>query len=252
MATDSSALRRNAPHLAEPMASLMLDQGDPPHIHEFADKHRVFRIRSADTDGHRSSVSMLVDKMYAWRKYDFPTSSPHRLDDPYRIVLVIYDADHAIATATLGLDSELGLLADELYKDEATELRRDGRRLCEMTKLAVEHVVRSKRVLASLFHIALIYARYLHGRDDCLIEINPRHVKFYEAMLGFEPMGETRICRRVNAPARLLRLDIDGADEKIRLYGGRGEGCPGERSLYPHFFSKAEEAGIIGRLKALH
>jgi len=249
---DTVALRRNAPPPAEPMASLMLDQGDPPYIHEFADKHRIFRIRSADTDGHRSSVSMLVDKMYAWRKYDFPNSAPQRSHDPNRIVLVIYDLDHAIATATLGLDSEIGLLADDLYKDESDHLRGDGRRLCEMTKPAVEHVVRSKRVLASLFHIALIYARYLHNRDDCLIEINPRHVKFYEAMMGFEAMGETKLCRRVSAPARLLRLDLEKADAKIQVYGGHGESCPGERSLYPYFFSKAEEAGIIGRLRALN
>ena len=248
----NSVLRRKEPPVAEPMASLMLDQGDPPCVHEFADKHRVFRIRSADTDGHRSSVSMLVDKMYAWRKYDFPSSEPHRLNDPNRIALAIYDLDHAIATATLNLDSEIGLLADELYKDESDRLRRDGRRLCEMTKLAVEHLVRSKRVLGSLFHIALIYARHLHGRDDCLIEINPRHVKFYEAMLGFEPIGEMKMCRRVNAPARLLRLDLHRADARIAAFGGHAGGHPAERSLYPYFFSKTEEAGILRRLRALH
>jgi hypothetical protein len=165
---------------------------------------------------------------------------------------VIYDLDHAIATATLGLDSEIGLLADELYKNESDQLRGGGRRLCEMTKLAVEHVVRSKRVLASLFHIALIYARHLHDRDDCLIEINPRHVKFYEAMLGFEAMGDAKMCGRVSAPARLMRLNLEMADGKIQAYGGHGENCSGERSLYPYFFSKAEEAGIIGRLRDLH
>jgi hypothetical protein len=84
---------------------------------------------------------MLVDKMYSWRKYDFPSSAPAGPNDPARIVLVIYDVDHAIATATLGLDSEFGLLADELYRTESDELRREGRQLCEMTKLAVEHVV---------------------------------------------------------------------------------------------------------------
>jgi hypothetical protein len=60
------------------------------------------------------------------------------------------------------------------------------------------------------------------------------------------------MCRRVGAPARLLRLDLDRADAKIEAYGGHGESCTGERSLYPYFFSKAEEAGIIGRLRALH
>ena len=234
------------------MASLILDQGDPPYVHEFTDGHKVFRIRCADSDGHRSSVGMLVDKMYAWRKYAFAEPSHHLTHDPNRIALAIYDHEHAIATATLGLDSEIGLLADELYSEESETLRRSGRQLCEMTQLAVEHLVKSKRVLASLFHISLIYARQLHDRDDCLIEINPRHVKFYETMLGFEALGETKMCRRVNAPARLLRLDLERADAKIAIFGGHADGYPGERSLYPYFFSKTEEAGIVGRLKALH
>jgi hypothetical protein len=249
-----SAALQHSDDFAEsaPLASLVLEQGDPPYIHEFKDRHRIFRVRCADTDGHRSSAALLVDKMYAWRKYAFAEPSYHLTHDPNRIALVIYDSEHAIATATLGLDSEIGLLVDELYRDESERLRREGRHLCEMTKLAVEHVVRSKQVLASLFHISLISAHHLHDRDDCLIEINPRHVKFYEAMLGFEPIGETKMCRRVNAPARLLRLDLGRADAKITLFGGHADRHPGERSLYPYFFSKAEEAGILRRLRALH
>jgi len=249
-----SAALQHSDDFAEsaPLASLVLEQGDPPYIHEFKDRHGIFRVRCADTDGHRSSAALLVDKMYAWRKYAFAEPSYHLTHDPNRIALVIYDSEHAIATATLGLDSEIGLLVDELYRDESERLRREGRHLCEMTKLAVEHVVRSKQVLASLFHISLIYAHHLHDRDDCLIEINPRHVKFYEAMLGFEPIGETKMCRRVNAPARLLRLDLGRADAKITLFGGHADRHPGERSLYPYFFSKAEEAGILRRLRALH
>lgn len=65
-------------------------------------------------------------------------------------------------------------------------------------------------------------------------------------------MGEEKVCRRVNAPARLLRVDLGRADTKIARFGGHGDGYPGERSLYPYFFSKTEEAGILGRLKSLH
>jgi len=228
---------------------LVLDQPETPYIHEFADAHKTFRIRCANTEGHRSSVSMLIDKMYAWRQYQSSYQLGH---DPNRIVLMILDHNHPVATATLGLDSEIGLLADELYKDEADRLRNEGRRLCEMTKLAVDHVVRSKRVLASLFHISLIYGYHLHGRTDCLIEINPRHVRFYKAMLGFEELGEMKMCPRVNALARLLRLDVDRVESKIAVLGGHGEGVPGERSLFPYFFSKAEEEGILRRLKTIH
>jgi len=187
--------------------------------------------------------------MYSWRQYESSYQLGH---DPNRIVLMILDHNHAVATATLGLDSEIGLLADELYKDEADRLRSEGRRLCEMTKLAVDHVVRSKRVLASLFHISLIYGYHLHGRTDCLIEINPRHVRFYKTMLGFEELGEMKMCPRVNAPACLLRLDLDRVESKIAVLGGHGEGVPGERSLFPYFFSKAEEEGILRRLNTIH
>jgi hypothetical protein len=76
-------------------------------------------------------------------------------------------------------------------------------------------------------------------------------VKFYETM-PFEAMGKTKMCRRVNAPARLLRLDLGRADAKIAIFGGHADGYPGERSLYPYFFSKVEEAGILRRLRALH
>ena len=84
------------------MFSLVLDQPESPYIHEFADAHKTFRVRCADTDGHRSSVSMLVDKMYAWRQYE----SSYRFGrDPNRIVLVVLDHGRAVATSSLGLDS---------------------------------------------------------------------------------------------------------------------------------------------------
>jgi hypothetical protein len=134
------------------MASLILDQGDAPYVHEFRDRHKVFRIRSADSAGHRSSIGLLVDKMYAWRKYAFTEPSDSLRHDPNRIALAVYDQDHAIATATLGL-TEIGLLVDEA--------RKSPRRCavaaasCAMTKLAVEHPS-NQRVLASLFHVSLI------------------------------------------------------------------------------------------------
>jgi hypothetical protein len=60
------------------------------------------------------------------------------------------------------------------------------------------------------------------------------------------------MCPRVNAPARLLRLNVDHVEEKVAALGGHGEGSHGERSLYPYFFSKTEEAGIVSRLKIIH
>ena len=72
------------------------------------------------------------------------------------------------------------------FPDEVDALRQAGSSVCEFTTLAMDHVVRSSRVLGSLFHVACIYAHRVMDFDTLLIEVNPRHVRFYERMLGCE------------------------------------------------------------------
>ena len=102
-----------------------------------------------------------------------------------------------------------------------------------------------------LFHIAYIFARRMNGFSDLVIEVNPRHVKFYERMLGFQAFGPERTNMRVNAPAVLMRLDLRHPEQQIRLHGGKREAAEDKRSLYPFFFSLHEEAGIAARLLAM-
>jgi hypothetical protein len=208
---------------------------------------RLFKIRSADTSGQRSSASILIDRMYATRGY-LTTALPD-VQLPTRITLVASDRDATIGTITIGFDTTEGLHVDDLFEDQTAILRLAGRRLCEFTKLAMDSVVKSRRVLAALFHVAYIYGYRMMGFDDLLIEVNPRHVRYYERMLGFEVIGPTRLNRRVNAPAVLMRLDFTHAHEMIQRFGGRPDMSLQERSLYPEFFSIAEEASIVGRLR---
>jgi hypothetical protein len=149
---------------------------------------------------------------------------------------------------TLGLDSPSGLVVDQLYKKEADQLRAQGRRICDVTKLAVDQEIKSKSVLSAIFHLSIIYARYIHNATDLLTEVNPRHAPFYMRMLGFEQIGQEALCARVNAPAVMLRLDLDYADEQITKYGGLGASAHGVKSLYPYWFSKDDELGITQRL----
>jgi hypothetical protein len=127
--------------------------------------------------------------------------------------------------------------------------RQRGARLCEFTKLAFDPAVRSKTSLANLFHLAVIYARDIHHCTDIIIEVNPRHRRFYEHMLGFERQGDLKTNPRVNAPAYLLRVRLDYVTEQIQKFGGTFSTSNGaERSFYPYFFSPREERGIINRL----
>ena len=210
---------------------------------------RLFKIRAANSDGHRSSANILVNRMYAWRGYQSSVAPTPAFDSHRRITLVAEDHQETIGTMSIGFDGPDGLFVDDLFGEEVDRLRREGRAMCEFTKLAMDSVVKSKRVLASLFHVAYIYSHRLKNFDNLLIEVNPRHVRYYERMLGFEILGPERLNRRVNAPAVLMSLDFSHAHAQINRFGGRSQLSAVERSLYPYFFSVEEEAAIVGRLQ---
>jgi hypothetical protein len=222
-----------------------LEEGLHPEVQDFAVDRKTYRIRLADSEEHRNSASMLINKMYSWRGYSV---SDQITENPNLITLVASDDYLVIGTITLAIDSPIGLLADETYKDEIDIIRSGGRKICEFIKLAVDPGVHSKRILAALFHVAFIYAWYIQKSTDLLIEVNPRHQRFYERMLGFKRHGEIRNNPRVNAPAVLLWLDLGYAYHQIQKFGGKDGHLRGEKSLYPYFFSPHEEEGIAHRL----
>ena len=241
-APDSNGLIGDVDALSLDSAALTNDADD------LVIEQKNFRIRLADTESGRNSASMLINKMYAWRGY----GSAHQVKaSPSRITLTASDKEKVIGTVTLGIDSEEGLLADEIFRPEIDQRRNAGGKVCELTKLAFDPDIRSKFALASLFHIVFIYGRRMHNCTDVFIEVNPRHRRFYETMLGFKRQCEIRTNPRVNAPAVLLWVDIAYVEEQIHKYGGTSDNPDTTRSLYPYFFSPREEAGIYGRLVSL-
>jgi hypothetical protein len=230
------------------MRALVLEDLESDLLADTEVGQRLFKIRAANTEGHRSSANILVTRRYAWRGYQTSVAAPE-VDDANRITLVAVGHDETIGTISIGFDNAEGLFVDDLFPDEVNALRGEGRKVCEFTKLAMDSLVRSKRVLASLFHVAYIYAHRLKGFDSLLIEVNPRHVLYYEKMLGFTVLGPERLNKRVDAPAVLMCLDFSHAHAQISRFGGSPQYSAVERSLYPYFFSIKEEAGIVGRLR---
>ena len=228
-----------------PLKDLCLDQSQVQDEGPTRASREEFKVRLAHNEDRLKSASMLVEKMYSWRGYDTDVLKK----DPNKITLVAHQGNKIAGTVTLGFDSPIGIVVDELYKAEVDKLRAQGRNLAELTKLAVDEGVGSKFVLAALFHIAFIYAFHIHKYSDFVIEINPRHVLFYKRMLGFEQIGNERICPRVGAPAVLLHLDLDYVDRQTAKLGGILPPPRGEKSLYPYGFSKQDELGIAQRLQ---
>lgn len=225
------------------MHSMIVEQEEDDKTVDLAFDERPFKVRIAKKDSHRGAASLLISKMYSWRGYE---STPLRAH-PNRLTLVASGTKQHVGTLSIGFDSPIGLLVDDLYKPEVDALRSRGARLCEAIKLAVDRKARSKRVLASLFHIAVVYAYRVRQATDMVIEVNPRHVKYYENMFGFAQLGSERMNHRVDAPAVLLGVSLERFHGDIRAFGGKPGHTQAAQSLYPYFFPSDEEDGIVRR-----
>ena len=210
----------------------------------FDDGHNPFTVKVVDDPGRRVHASSLIQRRYAWRGY---ASSPLENACDGRVTLAACADDTTLATITAALDRHDGLYVGGVYPDTVAALRAEGRRLCEFTKLAVDESVRSHAVLGAIFHVACMYVIQLHRCTDVLVEVNPRHARFYQRMLGFEAAGEERLDPAVGAPAVLLRLDLAHCAREIARLGGQRH--LRERSFYPYFFGPDDAAEIVGRLR---
>lgn len=189
----------DTPMLAAPIAHFPASIGaaaraavDPPQL----------VIAPAVTYQQYRACAALVRRMYSWRGYQI--SAPPRFDDPNNVMLGIWSDGELVSTLTLSRDSGNGLLADNLYPDELAHLRKPGTTICEVTRLAVDVENEGVALLKSLFRAAYQYGRAVFGATDAVIEVNPRHVRYYRQELGFMPIGELRTCPRVGAPAVLM------------------------------------------------
>ncbi len=230
-----------------PLVPMSLPEGGPPSEEKVTERQQ-FWIRVADTKERREQAGLLVDRMYAWRGY---THENILRETPHTITLVSYGRDgRVIGTVSIGMDAPGDpIIAEEGYPAEIAALRSHGKRIAEFNGLAVDSEIRSKLVVARLFHIAMLYPFGLYGYTDCVIEVTPSHARFYERMLEFDRLGNERICPRVNTTGVLMHKEFASAAEKISRVGGLLE--KGDHTLYSYGFSPTDAEGILGRLRRM-
>lgn len=201
-------------------------------------------IRLADTDGQRSAANILLSRMYSWRGY----GRNHEVGgSPNCVTFTAACKEDVVGTLTLTVDSTAGLAADRTFADEIAPFRAaPGAKLCELTKLAFDWGGSSHRHLAALFHLVFIYGSRQFACTDLFIEVNPRHRRYYELMLGFVRVGGVRTNASVNAPSQLMWLNVGAIRRLIDQH--TTSAATAERSLYRYFFSPHEEDGLYGRL----
>ncbi|MBK7424074.1 MAG: long-chain N-acyl amino acid synthase, partial [Propionivibrio sp.] len=50
--------------------------------------------------------------------------------------------------------------------------------------------------------------------SDAVIEVNPRHSRYYQRLLGFRQIGRRRQCRRLDAPVVLMHQELDDMSDQ--------------------------------------
>ena len=224
-----------------------LSRVDPNALEHPAGIDGAFKIRLASLPGTSRHAGVLVERRYQDRGYQIPTAAA----DPSLFTFLAYDEGKIVGTVGVRLDSPRGLSADDLYQKEIDPLRRGGRHFCEFTRLAVDATSASKPVLAGLFHIAYLYASVMRNCTHALIEVNPRHVAFYRRALKFEAIGPERMNKRVMAPAVLLCVPFATIADGVARFAGQHDDPAAKNSLFVYGFSRAEELGVLERLRVL-
>jgi ribosomal protein S18 acetylase RimI-like enzyme len=103
---------------------------------------------------------------------------------------------------------DLGLPSDCVFKPELDGLRRNRRRLCEVTNQAVAEEYRKSAVPTELMRCAIAVS-LTEGYDEALAAVSPSHHGFYD-LLGFRQIGSERsYSQTIDDPVIAVSMDID-------------------------------------------
>lgn len=137
--TEPSRTMHPATHIPCPQRPAANDQGVALHqpLLRNTNGTRGYRIAPVRDASQQAMADALVRRRFAWRGYNTDALA-HRADQTNRLTLAAWLYDELIATLTLVPDSADGFQTDTLYAKEMARLRRPGRRLCEVSRLAVD------------------------------------------------------------------------------------------------------------------
>ncbi len=226
-----------------------------PNLLSNDDLDHAFKIVVANNLHKRVRAYALAHRIYAGKGYfrhqqeGLYTSSQDALDSTLTL-LAQSSAGKTLGTITLFFDSPSGLPSDEIFKNELAPLRDSGRKLVEVTRLAIAPDCPDGRsVLKKLINFIFIFAKRVRKFDDFVIEVNPRHTAFYRRQLLFETLAEPRSCPRVQgAPAALLRVDLSIYSRAVDRGPSQVSGL--SKTLYSSFLPKAQEDRVCRALIA--
>lgn len=171
---------------------------------------RIFQAIGLDdlTQAYR-----LVHDVFVHQNYIQPQPGGMRVREfealPEMATFVAKVDGKVIAVMSVVPDStDMGLPSDKVFSDELNKLRESGRRVGEITNLAVAEEYRNTAVFFELSRCIYAYGTNI-GLDDFFISISPGHGMFFEAILAFEAWGDRRCYDQTTADiVEGKRLDL--------------------------------------------
>src|SRR5207248_7870868 len=98
------------------------------------------RLAVAESPRQLAVARELVKRRYTWRGYDVhgAEDGDHARDPSLNeITFIVNDGMATVGTVTLGLDRPEGLLAELTHEGVIDQVRASGRKVCELTRLAI-------------------------------------------------------------------------------------------------------------------
>ena len=180
--------------------------------------------RIASTREEWTAAFELVYQQFLRRGYvsPHPSGIVYReamgLEDSRTIVAVRSSSEEVVGTLTIVGDNPLGFDVEASFPREVDDLRAQGRRLAEVTALAISPLT-DLPARATFFHLArlMFFHADWNGYDDMLLVVNPRHLRVYQHLFGAQMLGMCRSHGPASShPGVVYRIDIDLAKRNFQ------------------------------------
>ncbi len=177
-------------------------------------------IQRAITADDLRQAYALVHDCYVEEGYIFPLPSGMRMRIyealPETATFVAKAGKRVVGVTSVIFDStDLGLPSDHVFHDEINALRRQGRKIAEISNWAIAPDYRRTAVLTELIRCYVAYLQAA-GCDDAIGAICRNHWHFYQLM-GYDRMigSERSYSAQIHDPVILVNMGLDRLQERF-------------------------------------
>lgn len=166
-----------------------------------------FIIKIAQTPEEKKMAYQLAYQSYLKKNYT-TEDDQGVLEETYdtwdntTVCIAVDQNDHVIGTASVLFNHDNDIPCSELFDIDQIV---NEKSTAELTRLAINDQCKfGLQVLQEMYVFLYFYSKRNFNVDSFLIEVNPRHVMFYEKKLGFAKIRDGVPCPRVRGAIAVL------------------------------------------------